>query len=108
MEPLLRRFHLDCCARSLPCPSSIEAEAGVWLVHNPEDLRPHAFKKEYASCHRSTFIKLLPTRLWPCWKPALSRGVPRSLAAVRPGTVLLLPRSSIGSSRAPVTKDLFI
>jgi hypothetical protein len=29
--------------RSLPGFSSIEAEAGVWLVHNPEDLRSHVF-----------------------------------------------------------------
>jgi hypothetical protein len=26
---------LTAAPRSLPCPSPIEAEAGVWLVHNP-------------------------------------------------------------------------
>src|ERR1700722_11231879 len=70
--------------RSLPGFSSIKAEAGVWLVHNPVTLG-HMLK-ECALCHRSIFIKLSPTRLLPCWNQALSLGVHRSLDDPRPGT----------------------
>lgn len=34
MEPLLRRFHPDRCARPLSM-SAIEVKGGVWLFHNP-------------------------------------------------------------------------
>jgi hypothetical protein len=53
-------FSLTPALRSLPGFSSIKAEAGVWLVHNPVTLG-HLLK-EYASCHHSIFIKLSPIR----------------------------------------------
>src|SRR5580700_9064370 len=41
MEPLLRRFHPDCCARPLPL-LAIEVKGGSWVV--PQTPTPH-FRK---------------------------------------------------------------